>query len=263
MTPGWSSRSSSASGRCLHGGALDLITVCVNPRRGALRGRPVFFAARREPAKFFPRGATALRAPSGAVRASRPADVSAHSARYPPDKTWSAARRGQTNRRAPPPAPRRATRGRPSTARGPRSGFSGGRCKSAWGVGAGRGGNQHPTRGRIAGRRVMHVDRHRLQVVNVGDRQHHRLEGKVLVGDVDGNDPVGGHVGKINGKRLAREQVHGNRVARKCVEHQQVETLRRLAGEVEPRVAVDDFDFALTIFQVGEVLPATALPPSS
>ena len=49
------------------------------------------------------------------------------------------------------------------------------------------------------------------------------------------------------------EQVHGNRVARKGVDHQHVEVFRRLVLEPEACIAFDDCDGGLGVGEVGEV----------
>ena len=70
---------------------------------------------------------------------------------------------------------------------------------------------------------------HRVRAQLLGEAGHDRDQVEEAVGHVEGDDPVGLHVAQIGAERLARDEVHRNRVAREGIDREHVEVLRRLA----------------------------------
>ena len=80
----------------------------------------------------------------------------------------------------------------------------------------------------------------------------HRFEIQAPIGDMHGNDAVGFHVSLVNHERFPRQQMDRDRVAVERIERKQIEILRRLAFQREPRVAESDLRLRRTIGQEGE-----------
>ena len=91
-----------------------------------------------------------------------------------------------------------------------------------------------------------------------GNSGEHGPQIQRLVADVDGDDRS--RPAKMLGvdlKCFAREEMHGDGIARKCIEHQNVKLLEVAAAgfafERESRIAKNDLDSAGRITQVSEV----------
>src|SRR2546423_14459392 len=81
-----------------------------------------------------------------------------------------------------------------------------------------------------------------MRAVLARDARHHRDQVEEAVRDVEGDDAVGLHMPEIDPERLARDEMHRDRVAREGVDREHVEVLRRLAPEGQARVDERDID---------------------
>src|SRR5581483_1468134 len=72
------------------------------------------------------------------------------------------------------------------------------------------------------------------------------------VGDVERDDTVRLHVPKVRLQRLACDQMHGDRVARKRVDREHIEILRRLALQRQARIAERNLDAGTAVPQKSE-----------
>jgi hypothetical protein len=113
--------------------------------------------------------------------------------------------------------------------------------------------DQHPAR-RVGERQLAVVaDPQRVQVELVGDAFDHGHEVEIAIGHVERNHAVGLHVLEVDLDCFARDEVHGNRVAREGVDREHVEVLRRLALERQARVAERQLDGRVGVLEVAEV----------
>src|SRR4051794_16273735 len=78
---------------------------------------------------------------------------------------------------------------------------------------------------------------HRMEVALVRECLDHGHEVQESIGDMKGDDTVRSHVPQVYRQGFARDEVHGDCVARKRVDGEKIEVLRRLALEVETGVA--------------------------
>ena len=102
---------------------------------------------------------------------------------------------------------------------------------------------EHPLRLRLAvvalgvQRHVVAVPHVQRRVVCVGQPADQRRQVQVAVRHVQRDDAAGRELAQVERKRLARDQMHGNRIAREGVHDQHVELLRRFAFELQARIA--------------------------
>ena len=73
------------------------------------------------------------------------------------------------------------------------------------------------------------------------------------------DDAAGFHVLRVQGERFGRDQVHGDGIARKRVDREDIEIGRRLALERQARVAERRLDVRFAFGEVGEVALAIAI----
>ncbi len=95
---------------------------------------------------------------------------------------------------------------------------------------------------------------HRLHALLLGNARHHGRQAEEAVGDVEGDDAARLHVPQVDAQRLLGDEVHRDGITRERVHRQHVEALRRLALEVEARIAQHHLDARLAVREVAEFL---------
>src|ERR1700686_1693596 len=90
-------------------------------------------------------------------------------------------------------------------------------------------------------------------MLTIGELLDHRNQVEKTIGQVEGNDTAGLHVLDVNSQRFIGQQMNGYRIARKGVDGKQIEPLRRLALQVQPRVAERRLDGRVAVPEIGEV----------
>lgn len=115
---------------------------------------------------------------------------------------------------------------------------------------------QNPSGGEnIGGVVVLGIHFARRLAQRFGFAFEDRFQIEIAVRDVYGEDPIRLEMVKIELHGLAREQVHGNRIAGKSVDGENVEIFGRFAFEREARIAHRDFELAAAIAHEGELRP--------
>ncbi len=114
-------------------------------------------------------------------------------------------------------------------------------------------GHQKPF-GRIAVPAVLGLnDQHAVQALVFGDAPEHRRELQKLVADVKGDDAAWLQMAQIHIHRLRGGQMHRNGIAGKCIHHDQVVALRRLALHRQARIAQHQINLRLTALKEAEM----------
>ena len=92
-----------------------------------------------------------------------------------------------------------------------------------------------------------------MQAVRFCEARDDRNQVQEPVRDVKGDDAAGLHVLSVDPERFGRNEVHGYRVARERVDHEDVELLRRFPLERQSRVAQRELDGRIAVLKVREV----------